>query len=74
MKGKVIKLVLERNFGFVEGEDKKEYFFHKDDFNGFFKDLAEDMMAGRSVDVTFQIVPSQKGPRASEVTRVDGGV
>jgi cold shock CspA family protein len=74
MKGKVIKLVLERRFGFIEGEDGKEYFFHKDDLNGFFEDLAEDMMKGRKVDVTFTIVPSPKGPRAAEVTRVDGGV
>jgi len=74
MKGKVVKLVLERRFGFIEGEDGKEYFFHKDDLNGFFEDLAEDMMKGRKVDVTFTIIPSAKGPRASEVTRVDGGV
>lgn len=74
MKGKVIKLVLERRFGFIEGEDGKEYFFHKDDLNGFFDDLAEDMMKGRKVDVNFTIVPSPKGPRAAEVTRIDGGV
>lgn len=74
MKGKVVKLVLERRFGFIEGEDKKEYFFHKDDFNGHWNDLAEDMMKGRKIEVSFEETPSSKGKRAAEVTRVDGGV
>jgi cold shock CspA family protein len=64
----------DKGFGFIHGEDKKDYFFHRSDFNGFFDDLVEDVGAGRSIKVEFEITPSAKGPRAANVVRVDGGV
>jgi cold shock CspA family protein len=74
MKGRVAKVVEQRMFGFIRGEDSNEYFFHRDDFNGHFQDLIEDMANKHSIDVTFTPNQSPKGLRASDITRVDGGV
>jgi cold shock CspA family protein len=74
MNGVVSKIVESKGYGFVRGEDGHEYFFHREDFNGHFVDLEEDVRLGRKIEVTFNVVPSQKGPRASGVQRVDDGV
>jgi cold shock protein len=61
--GTVNKLVTERGFGFISGDDGKEYFFHRsgvEDAGGF-----ESLAGGEKV--TFEIEPSPKGPRASRV-------
>ena len=64
----------EKRFGFIEGEDRVEYFFHATDFNGHYNDLVEDVKAGQRIEVDFSIVPSLKGPRAGNVVRTDGGI
>lgn len=74
MTGLVVRAMQDKGFGFIRGDDKVEYFFHKTDLNGFFDDLCRDLEGGRQIQVTFESVPSNKGPRAGEVTRVDGGV
>lgn len=75
MTGTVVRLLGTKGFGFIEGENKIQYFFHRQDFNGFFDDLVSDMDGGRKVVVTFEIAEhSPKGPRARDVVRVDGGV
>jgi cold shock CspA family protein len=74
MTGTVVRLMPEKRFGFLKGEDGKDYFFHQSDFHGFFDDLVEDFNAKRTIEVTFEVTPSDKGPRAAGVTRVDGGV
>lgn len=74
MRGTVIKVMAAKKFGFIKGIDGKEYFFHQQDFFGFFDDLAMDFEAGRALEVEFNAVESQKGPRAGEVKRVDSGV
>jgi cold shock CspA family protein len=71
MTGIVKKVVADKGYGFIKGEDSIEYFFHKQDFNGFYDDLCEDLMKGVTVKVTFIIVNSPKGPRANEVTIAD---
>jgi CspA family cold shock protein len=58
--GTVKKLVAERGFGFIEAEDGKEYFFHRSGVENF-----DSLMGGEKV--TFEIEPSQKGPRANRV-------
>jgi len=58
--GSVKKLVAERGFGFIEAEDGKEYFFHRSGVENF-----DSLMGGEKV--TFEIEPSQKGPRANRV-------
>lgn len=73
MEGTVSRLVAERKFGFIlSGKD--EFFFHRDDFNGHFDDLVEDVMKGIKIHVDFIPSKTSKGLRAAEVTRVDGGV
>ena len=57
------KLVSERGFGFISGDDGTEYFFHRDGLEilrGF------DGLESRE-KVTFEIEPSQKDPRAKRV-------
>lgn len=73
MKGYVKRLPHGKDFGFVRGEDNKDYFFHKENFNGHWKDLVEDMDANLNPAVTFDVeIPEpSKGPRARKVNRVD---
>jgi CspA family cold shock protein len=74
MVGTVSRLIADKGFGFITGEDGVDYFFHRSDLGGFFDDLAADVAKGRKIKVNFDIVPSPKGPRAGNVTRIDGGV
>jgi len=67
MTGKVARILTDKKFGFIKGEDRKEYFFHKQDYLGDFDDLAIDLETGRNLTVTFDSVPSTKGPRAGRV-------
>jgi cold shock CspA family protein len=71
MNGTIKKLVTDKSFGFITGSDKREYFFHKQDLDGFWEDLVIDMEAGQTIPVRFESVPSTKGPRAGNVKRTD---
>lgn len=73
MNGKILRAFAGKGFGFIRGDDLKDYFFHRSDFHGFFEDLVKDVDEGRSIEVNFHSVPSNRGLRAAEVTRVDGG-
>ncbi len=73
MNGTVARLMSDKRFGFIRGEDGKDYFFHASDLNGFWEDLVQDVDGGRKIVVTFDVVPSPKGPRAGNVVRDDGG-
>jgi cold shock CspA family protein len=73
MNGKVVKIIDQRMFGFIRGEDDKDYFFHRDDFSGHFNDLVQDL-GNKQIAVTFDVTQSKKGLRASNIVRVDGGV
>jgi len=74
MIGTVSRLIADKGFGFITGEDGQDYFFHRSDMQGFFDDLAVDIAKKRKIKVQFDSVPSPKGARAGNVTRVDGGV
>jgi CspA family cold shock protein len=63
--GTVKKVVNDRGFGFIAAEDGKEYFFHR---SGLDTSLNFDALAGGE-QVSFEIEPSQKGPRANRVRR-----
>ncbi|HEX3629487.1 MAG TPA: cold shock domain-containing protein [Candidatus Dormibacteraeota bacterium] len=53
---------MDRGFGFLSGEDGKEYFFHRSSVEGSFEGLQEGQK------VSFDIESSApKGPRASRV-------
>jgi cold shock protein len=61
--GTVKKVVSERGFGFITGEDGQEYFFHRSGLNSAlsFESLAANQR------VSFEVQSSDKGPRAIEV-------
>jgi CspA family cold shock protein len=61
--GTIKKLVSERGFGFIAGDDGNEYFFHRDGLDGLVS--FDTLTAGEKV--TFEIESSPKGPRASRV-------
>ena len=62
--GIIKKLVAERGFGFIAADDGKEYFFHR---SGTVADF--DRLTGGE-QVSFQVEPSPKGPRAAKVQLV----
>lgn len=59
--GTIKKVVSERGFGFIDGEDGNEYFFHRSAIDSEF-----DRLRGGE-RVTFDTEPSPKGPRAANV-------
>ncbi len=64
MTGTVKKVIADRGFGFITGDDGKDYFFHRD---GLDRTLEFERLAGGE-KVAFDIEPSQRGPRAVRVT------
>lgn len=68
-----VKTVHEKRYGFIR-VDKKDYFFHKNDYNGYWSDLENDfkeLKDGEKIEVTFDIGDSPKGPCAQNVRRKD---
>jgi len=65
--GTVKKVISDRGFGFITGEDGKDYFFHRD---GVERPLDFDRLMGGE-RVTFEVQPSQKGPRATRVAAAE---
>jgi CspA family cold shock protein len=61
--GTVKKLVSERGFGFITGEDGKDYFFHR---SSLMPSLDFDSLAGGE-KVQFEIERDPKGARARDV-------
>lgn len=62
MNGTIKRIKTEGGFGFILGEDKKEYFFHRSAVkNARFEELNEGDA------VTFEESEGQKGPRAEDV-------
>jgi CspA family cold shock protein len=61
--GTIKKLVSDRGFGFIAAEDGREYFFHR---SGLDPEVNFDSLAGGE-KVSFEIEPSQKGPRANRI-------
>lgn len=60
MNGKIQKLYT--GYGFITGEDKKDYFFHSSALEGVrFRDLQEGQ------EVEFEDTETEKGRRAEDV-------
>jgi len=57
------KIISDRGFGFITGEDGKDYFFHRD---GLDRSLEFDRLVGGE-KVNFEIESSPRGPRAVNV-------
>jgi hypothetical protein len=69
MNGTITKLMGKKQFGFIHSEGKN-YFFHRDDFNGHWKDLEGDFEKNESIKVEFVEVDSEKVLRAADVNRL----
>lgn len=61
--GTVKKVISDRGFGFITGEDGKEYFFHKDGLTSSVD--FERLMGGERVN--FEVQSGPKGDRAVRV-------
>lgn len=61
--GTVKRVISDRGFGFIAGEDGKEYFFHKD---GLAPSVDFDRLVGGE-SVTFETERGPKGDRAVQV-------
>ena len=62
MNGIIKRVVPDRGFGFIAGEDGTGYFFHRDELHGL--DFANLKLGER---ITFESQQSPKGPRAGNV-------
>jgi len=65
--GTVKKVVADRGFGFITGEDGKDYFFHRD---GVSASVDFDRLVGGE-QVTFDIESNPRGPRAANVSAAE---
>jgi CspA family cold shock protein len=61
--GTVKKIVADRGFGFITGEDGKDYFFHRD---GLDASIDFDRLVGGE-RVEFEAQPNPRGPRAVNI-------
>jgi CspA family cold shock protein len=61
--GTVKRVISERGFGFIVGEDGKEYFFHRD---GLTSSVDFDRLVGGET-VSFDVETGPKGDRAVRV-------
>jgi CspA family cold shock protein len=62
--GTIKKVVSDRGFGFITGEDGKDYFFHRDALTS---SLNFDRLTGGE-KVEFEIEQNPRGARAKNVT------
>jgi cold shock CspA family protein len=71
MNGKILRVLPDKGFGFIKGDDGVEYFFHRQDVpdKADFDSFVMDTERGQTVRVVFESVPSPKGPRAGDVIR-----
>jgi len=66
LKGKIKRLIRNRGFGFITGEDGKEIFFHRTALEKIDFDSLEE---GNSVE--FNLEKGPKGLRAVNINRIE---
>lgn len=66
MKGTVKKFFKDKGFGFIHGEDGKDYFFH---YSAISMDGYKSAEVGDNVE--FEAEESDRGARAASVKKVD---
>lgn len=73
MNGVVRTLVVDKKYGFIRTAQSVDYFFHRDDFEGHWEDLVIDFKNPKfgDIEVKFIDATENKGPRASQVRRID---
>ncbi len=62
MKGKVKFFNVSKGFGFIVGDDEKEYFVHM-------TGLAPGVQLNENDEVSFEVVEGDRGPKAEQVTK-----
>lgn len=65
MTGKIKTLHSDKNFGFIRGDNGKDYFFHKQEIYGFW----DDFKVGMSVEFE-DAGDLGKGPRAANINLI----
>lgn len=68
MTGYVKRVIQEKRFGFIVGDGRQEYFFHKEDYDGSWEALVADCN-GEQVQVEFEPSKTERGLRARNVRR-----
>ena len=70
-EGKIVRIPEGKFFGFVR-IGSKDYFFHREDFNGDWRELISSpgLYSANGVKVTCDIVESPRGPRVTNVTLI----
>ncbi|MBU0530539.1 MAG: cold shock domain-containing protein [Candidatus Aenigmatarchaeota archaeon] len=66
MKGKVKFFNQTKGFGFISGDDGKEYFVHQTGLN-------EGVSIGENDEVSFDVEKGDRGPKAVNVTKGAAG-
>lgn len=62
MKGKIVRLVKDKRFGFLNAGEKTDIFFHQSALKNV---RFDDLVVGQEVE--FEVGESEKGPRAEDV-------
>lgn len=65
MKGKIKFYNRDKRFGFITGEDEKDYFFHQ-------SGLEEGVSVRDEDQVTFEVVEGDRGPKAEKIKLLEG--
>lgn len=68
--GTVSNIVIAKKYGFITGENGREYFFHRSSmYNDSWDKLVEDFnyFGGGKIKVSFEPIKAPKGPRAEDV-------
>lgn len=71
MTGYVKRVIQEKRFGFIVGDERLEYFFHMQDYDGSWEALVADFNLNRGVAVEFIPDRTERGLRARNVRRRD---
>jgi len=72
MNGTITRVISAKGFGFIRGKNEPtEYFFHRQDcVKNDFDEISYSVDMGQVIDVNFDVVPSDRGPRAANVVKV----
>ena len=69
MRGLVKRVIAQKGYGFILGQDQREYFFHADDLlNTEFSYVTHEVEHSRPIQVEYEPTASAKGMRASRIT------
>jgi len=69
VRGTVVNIIANKNYGFILADNGQQYFFHREDLNGNWEQLCKDWeeFGPDKINVTFDARSTPKGPRAANV-------